>query len=209
MLAPSLLNRNGVGSSLAVQVLLIVAQFGLVSNIDPYFIRTEDATSSVAALHLLPAPAGNAIGALVGGSLVGRYDLHFFYKPLMLRSNGFLTNENTKKRYKLLSIVAAMLGIGSFVAIMLRWHGRINIWESLYIFPVGLAVGLLSSTQYVGVSAAVERKDLATVISMLLLGQQISMMVGAGSSSALLRKVFHDALADKLGDRSASQKVRT
>lgn len=102
-----------------------------------------------------------------------------------------------------------MLSIGSFIAIMLRWHGRINIWESLYVFPASLSVGLLSSSQYVGVSAAVEKNDLATTISLLLLSQQIGMMIGAGGSSALLHTVFHDALADKLDDRRDSKKVRT
>lgn len=46
-------------------------------------------------------------------------------------------------------------------------------------------------------------------INLLFCSQQVGMMISAGGSSALLRKVFHDALADELGDRRDSKKVRT
>jgi len=45
----------------------------MVSNIATYFARTENASNSVAALHITPAPVGNAIGALVAGKAISRY----------------------------------------------------------------------------------------------------------------------------------------
>ncbi|KAL8873070.1 MAG: hypothetical protein Q9174_001408 [Haloplaca sp. 1 TL-2023] len=186
MIPPSLLRNWRVGFYFVVQVLLLVAQFGLVSNIASYFVRTENASNSIAALHITPAPVGNAIGAIVGGVLIHR-----------------------TKRYKLLSIVASSLCTASFILILLRWHGRISIWESLEPFPAALGVGLLNSTQFVGVSAAVERPLLAKAISVFFLSQQIGMIVGAGGSSALLRRVFRDGLVKNLGhERHGKQTVK-
>lgn len=83
---------------------------------------------------------------------------------------------------------------------MLRWRGRISIWESLEILPASLGVGLLNSSQFIGLSAAVEKSHLATAISIFFLSQQIGMMVGASTSAALLRHGFRDALVQKLTD---------
>ncbi|KAL8731087.1 MAG: hypothetical protein Q9166_003615, partial [cf. Caloplaca sp. 2 TL-2023] len=178
MISLSLLRHKGQGSYFAIQVLLLIAQFTMVSNLASYFARTEDATNSVAALHITPAPVGNAIGSLLGGKLISR-----------------------TKRYKSLSLFAAALCTVSFIAIMLRWHGRLNVWESLYILPASIGVGLLNATQFVAVSAAVEKKHLATSISIFLLSQQVGMMIGAGGSTALLRREFRDKLVERLGGR--------
>lgn len=106
-----------------------------------------------------------------------------------------------------MSIVAGTVSITSFVTILLRWHGRIIVWESLYIFPASLGVGLLNSSQFIGLSAAVERSHLATTISVFFLSQQIGMMIGASASSALLRRVFRAALVKNMGDRKDISQV--
>ncbi|KAL8951564.1 MAG: hypothetical protein Q9222_002474 [Ikaeria aurantiellina] len=180
----SLLKQGGAGFYFAVQILLLVAHFGMLTNLAPYFTHTENATNTVAALHFLPAPFGNAIGALVGGRLI-----------------------NKSKRYKLLSIVAVLLLVASFIAMLLRWHGRISIWESLYIFPAGFAVGLLASTQFVGVSSAVGKEQVATILSMFFLSGQIGIMIGASGSSALLHRVFRDTLVRKLAGKTDGKQV--
>ena len=51
----------------------------MVSNIASYFARTENASNSVAAVHIIPAPVGNAIGALVAGKIISRYVSHDQY----------------------------------------------------------------------------------------------------------------------------------
>ncbi|MCJ1277035.1 hypothetical protein MMC21_004844 [Puttea exsequens] len=75
MIPLSLFSKGQVGPYFAVQMLLLIAQFTLVSNIAIYFARTENASNSIAALHILPAPVGNAIGALVAGKIINRYVL--------------------------------------------------------------------------------------------------------------------------------------
>ncbi|KAI4190715.1 MAG: hypothetical protein L6R41_000577, partial [Letrouitia leprolyta] len=129
-------------------------------------------SNSVAALCIVPAPVGNAVGALIGGAWIKR-----------------------TKRYKTLSILASTISTASFVAILLRWRGRIEIWESLYLSPAALAIGLLNSSQFVALSAAVEKEHLATIISTYFLSLQLGILIGASASASLLRVVFGTTLA--------------
>lgn len=50
----------------------------VVTNIATFFAQTENATNTVAALHLVPAYVGNALGAFIGGLLIKRYSLSSF-----------------------------------------------------------------------------------------------------------------------------------
>lgn len=111
------------------------------------------------------------------------------------------------KRYKVVSIIGATICVVSYVLILLRWRGPINVWESLYIFPASFGVGLLNSSQFVGVSTTVERPQLATTVSIFFLSQQMGMMIGASGSGALLQRTFRNSLVRSLGDRVDSVQV--
>ena len=100
-----------------------------------------------------------------------------------------------------------MICVVSYVLILLRWRGPINVWESLYIFPASFGVGLLNSSQFIAVSAAVDKTQLATTISIFFLSQQIGLMIGASGSGALLQKTFRTALEKSLGDRADASEV--
>lgn len=45
----------------------------IISNIAAYFAHTEKASNSIAALHITPAPVGNAVGALIAGKVISKY----------------------------------------------------------------------------------------------------------------------------------------
>lgn len=83
------------------------------------------------------------------------------------------------------------------------------MWESLYIFPASFGVGLLNSSQFVAISAAVEKPQLATTISIFFLSQQMGMMIGASGSGALLQRTFQNALVKNLGDHAGKGGVST
>ncbi|MCJ1230460.1 hypothetical protein MMC12_007134 [Toensbergia leucococca] len=186
ILSPSLLRQAGVASCYLLQILLLCAQFSIVSNIAIYFARTENASNLVAALHVLPTSFGNAIGALGGGKWISR-----------------------TKRYKKISIAAVSLCIISFIAIMLRWRGRINVWESLlYVFSASLGVGMLNSSQFIGLAASIEKPQLATAVSLFYLSQQMGLMIGASGSAALLRTSFRNALVKNLGHSADGKQHR-
>lgn len=83
------------------------------------------------------------------------------------------------------------------------------MWESLYILPAAMGIGLLNSSQFIGLSAAVQKAQLASTISTFFLSQQIGMMIGAGGSAALLRTVFRASLVKMLDmNHAGSAKVR-
>lgn len=63
-----------------------------------------------------------------------------------------------------------------------------------------MAIGLLNSSQFIALSAAVEKVQLATTISTFSLAQQLGMLVGASGSAALLRMVFRKGLVKRLFD---------
>ena len=100
---------------------------------------------------------------------------------------------------------ASTLSIAAFVTIALRWRGPINVWESLYILPAAMGVGLLNSSQFIGLSATAQKEQLATTISTFFLSQQLGMMIGASVSAALLRNVFRSSLVKMLGSRQDEQ----
>ena len=83
--------------------------------------------------------------------------------------------------------------------ITLRWRGPINIWESFYIFPAAIGVGLLNSSQFIALSLAVEKSQLPTSVGMFFLSQQLGMMLGASVSAVVLTSVFRDGLMKTLG----------
>ena len=103
--------------------------------------------------------------------------------------------------------MAATIGVVGFVLILIRWRGAINIWESLYIFPASFGVGLLNSSQFVAISASVEKPQLATTISIFFLSQQMGMMIGASGSGALLQRTFRNALENTLGNHAGMSEV--
>ena len=91
---------------------------------------------------------------------------------------------------------------------MLRWRGRINVWESLlYVFSASLGVGMLNSSQFIGLAASIEKPQLATAVSLFYLSQQMGLMIGASGSAALLRTSFRNALVKNLGHSADGKQV--
>ena len=111
------------------------------------------------------------------------------------------------RRCKLLSIGGATLCVAGFSTIAFRWRGPLGFWESLEILPSSFGVGLLNSSQFIALSAGIDKSDLATALSIFFMSQQIGMMIGASASAAILRKGFHDSLTDKLSDFPDRQEV--
>ena len=128
----------------------------------------------MATLHIVPAAAGNAIGVLVGGAVIGRSE-----KPSSLSSSSLLMTHHVSrtKRYKVMAIFTGLVDITSFVTILLRWRGPISAWKSLYIFPAGFAVVLLNASQLIALGAAVETKHMAQAIGLFTLSQRLGMLL--------------------------------
>lgn len=88
-LIPLDLTKGRLGIQMLIQFILLFAQFSvrslallsralliffqIVSNAATYFVRTEQASNTTAALHLIGIPIGNAIGALAASKVTRRY----------------------------------------------------------------------------------------------------------------------------------------
>lgn len=76
-----------------------------------FFARTENASNTVAALHIAVAPVGNAIGAILGGLMISRYVDMVFNRRLDLHIG-----------------VSLMPYISQDKAVQSRVHHRCNHW---------------------------------------------------------------------------------
>ena len=70
-----------------------------------------------------------------------------------------------------------------------------------------MAVGLLNSSLFIGLGATVGKENQAKATSLFFLSQSVGALIGASSSTALLNKIFRDALVAKLGGRADSEQV--
>lgn len=111
-------------------------------------------------------------------------------------------------RYKFLSVIALVSMCSFYLLVFLRWRVGAGLWESLYIFPVGLSFGILLATQFMGFSASTPKDQMATAISVYYLGQEVGMITGIGVSSAILRLDFRHTLSRRLTDSPDKHNVR-
>ena len=171
-------HRDVVLSSL-VMFLQSAAQLGLMFAVPLYFQVTSSASNSVAGAHLVPAVVGNAVSGIISGAVISRTG-----------------------RYKLLILVGTLLSSGGYLLLILRWHGNTNWLESLYIFPCGFGMGMVLSSLFISVQAALDPAFSAIAASTLYLTTSIGCLAGLAGVSAVLQETLRHSLdrrLDKLG----------
>lgn len=95
-----------------------------------------------------------------------------------------------------------------YLLVFVRWRVGASLWESLYIFPIGLGFGATLATQFMGLSASTPNDQMATAISVYYLGQEVGVIAGIGISSAILHGVFRSTLVRRLIDSPEKHNVR-
>ncbi|KAK7965873.1 Vacuolar membrane amino acid uptake transporter fnx2 [Apiospora aurea] len=148
------------------------AQLGLMFAVPLYFQVTKRVSNAVAGTYLVPAVAGNAIGAIVAGIVIKRTGR---YKPVLL----FATLSSTL----------------SYLLLLLRWHGRTTVWESLYIFPGGLGTGIVQTATFVAVQAAIDPAHKAAAMS----GNFLVVTIGGMAGMVAVNAVTVATMTRKLG----------
>ncbi|KAJ9137702.1 Vacuolar membrane amino acid uptake transporter fnx2 [Pleurostoma richardsiae] len=170
-----LFTRKDTVLSLLVMILQAAAQLGLMFCVPLYFQVTMKVSSTEAGTHLLPAFAGNAIGAILSGVFINRTG-----------------------KYKWLIYFATLSAALSYSLLLLRWHGKTNWWEALYIFPGGFGTGMAQSVIFISLQAAVEPHHIAPAVSALYLSTGLGAIVGLASMSALLQQALRKTLESRL-----------
>lgn len=163
--------NNGVAPFCLGQVFLFIALVGLVAQIPSFFIRTQFTTNTQAAAHLIPLTIGCAVGGLLSGQIINR-----------------------THRYKPLSMLSIALNTLSHLLIFFTWQHGANTTSSLVVFITGLAHGLIISTQFIGMSARVDKGMVASSVSVYYLCQELGMIGGACLGGAVEGGVFSHLL---------------
>lgn len=140
-----------------------------------YFQVTAFASPATAGFYLVPAVVGNTIGGLTCGAYIKR-----------------------KGRYKLPTIIAAIIAGLCHTLTSIRWTGNTNLLEALYIFPGGLGTGISHSSTFVAITAGTTDEELAIAGSGLYLCGNLGSLLGVTFGSSVMREVMERVAAMKL-----------
>ncbi|KAK8017374.1 major facilitator superfamily transporter, partial [Apiospora rasikravindrae] len=101
----------------------------------------------------------------------------------------------TTGRYKPLLLFATLASSTSYLLLLLRWHGRTSVWESLYIFPGGLGTGIVQTATFVAVQAAIDPAHKAAAMS----GNFLVVTIGGMAGMVAVNAVTVETMTRKLG----------
>jgi predicted MFS family arabinose efflux permease len=174
-----------VVTNYVVILLQTTAQSALMVTVPIYFQVTAAASTSEAGAHLIPAFAGNTLGGLITGYCIKRTG-----------------------RYKPLTILSPIMGVLCTLTLLFVWDGHTSPWLSLLIFPGGLAMGIISSSAFVGLAAGVEEEAIAVTTSGMFLAFNIGSIAGVSSGSAVLQNVLRSSLGTALGGVDGGEEVQ-
>jgi hypothetical protein len=139
------------------------AQFGMFFCVPLYFQITAAASVSAAGLRLVPAVVGNTVGGLLSGYVI-----------------------SATGRYKLLTVLASTAASTGYLLILLRWRGTTHWAELSYFSLGGFGSGVIQSTSFIHLAAALDPGELAIAGTVLYLAQNIFVLVGIQVATAML-----------------------
>lgn len=152
----------------------IMVQMSLMMSVPLFFQAVKDATTGAAGAYLIPAFVGNASGGLAVG--------------YWIRKTGL---------FKWPTVLAPVLSVCCML-LCLTWDINTTIFQSLFIFPGGFATGMISSSAFVGMAAAVAPEDVAIAGSGMYLFFNVGAIAGASSGAAVYQTALKSNLRDAL-----------
>ncbi|KAJ5609852.1 Major facilitator superfamily domain general substrate transporter [Penicillium herquei] len=170
-----ILRRSNVGASYTLSTLQVTAQLGMLFSVPLYFQVTQQASTTMAGIHLVPAVVGNTLGGLLAGIFIKKTGC---YKPLLVAAG----------------LVAAI----SYALLYLKWDGQTGFWESFYIIPGGFGTGMASAAAFIAMTATLPSEEvaMATAGYMMLIG--FAMTAGVTMSNSVLGIEFERELRRNL-----------
>ncbi|KAI1469671.1 MFS general substrate transporter [Daldinia caldariorum] len=170
-----LLRNRDVVFSYLIMLLQTAAQVGMMVSVPLYFQVTKRSSSTVAGAHLIPAVIGNTIGGLITGAWIRRTG--YFKAPI---------------------VFAGIISFICYGLLILRWNGKTNWLESLYIFPGGFGTGISANAVFVALQAAINPADKAMATSGLYLSAPVGSILGMAACNAVMQTTMPAELAAKL-----------
>ncbi|KAF7589497.1 hypothetical protein BBP40_004204 [Aspergillus hancockii] len=172
---PLSLVKTSLGGYYLGQLLLITGRSALSSNLVPYFIRVQKASDVLTSFTYVVTAVGVSVGGLISGAIIKR-----------------------TKRYKTMTVVSVGLIVLLSILIFIRYRNGCFTWELFYLFPSGVANGILFSTQFIGMSLTAPTERLATSIGIYYLSQQLGFIIGPAASVAVVQRLFANRLLEDL-----------
>ncbi|KAI5196798.1 MFS general substrate transporter [Aureobasidium subglaciale] len=183
-----LLGKDAVITSYSIIFIQTGIQVALMFLVPLYFQVTANASMGEAGAHLVPAVFGNTLGGLAVGAWIKRTG-----------------------RYKPPTVLASLSAILCFSLLLIVWRGHTSTAGSLVIFFGGCASGMANSAVFVGLTAGVEKSQMAIATTGMYLSANISVVAGVSVASAIfqsaLRSNLHRMLGRVVGGEEIARKV--
>ena len=180
-----LLKHFGLVTNYMIVLLGCISQLSLMMSVPLYFQATKQANTAAAGAYLIPAFVGNTLGGLLSG--------------FWIRKTG---------QYKAPAVLAPVLSASCMCLCLFLWNGNTSVVESVYIFPGGFAMGMVTSAAFVGITAAVQPADVAIAGNGMWLMLNIGAIAGASSGAAAYQGTLRSGLQKALKNVRHSKEVR-
>ncbi|MCJ1248750.1 hypothetical protein MMC30_005969 [Trapelia coarctata] len=179
-----LLVHRDVVTSYLIAGLQVAAGIGVLFSVPWYFQVTANASAVAAGAYLIPAVVGNAAGSVFTG--------------LMIRRTG---------RYKSLILLGPAISAIGYLLLILRWRGRTNLAELMYIIVGEFGNAISQSSGIIGLMAGVESLDIAVAGTGFAQSQSIGVIVGLTLNMATLQSSLRPMLTRHLQDVPNRQSI--
>ncbi|KAL5364276.1 MFS transporter [Aspergillus floccosus] len=168
-----------VGSFWVVQLLAFCARDGIRSVIVPYMTRVHGINDAPASLFIGVMSIGLSSGAVISGLYIKWF-----------------------KEWFTIGFVAHIMNITASLVLYIAWARDTTPWASLIIFPISMATGITTSTQFVGMTTLAPESASASIISVYYLCQQMGIILGSSSASSVIWNRFTSSMLDKMNSDS-------
>ncbi|KAL1311511.1 hypothetical protein AAFC00_001634 [Neodothiora populina] len=169
-----------------VQIVIQTAiQVGLMYLVPLYFQVTKNAATGEAGAHLVPSIIGNTIGGLAVGAFIKRTG-----------------------KYKLPIILSSISTLICFTLLSILWRGSsTSVASSLVIFFAGLGTGMAHSAIFVGLTAGIEKENIAIATSGMYLSGNIGSVAGVSGAGAVFQSSLRWRLNRALSRESDGSEI--
>jgi hypothetical protein len=86
----------------------------------------------------------------------------------------------------------------TLAALLIAWRGNNSIWQSLLIFPGGLATGIVHSAVFIGLTSGVAEDEIAIAGSGLYTSGNIGGVAGVSGADAVFQHFLRSGLDNSL-----------
>jgi MFS family permease len=94
-----------------------------------------------------------------------------------------------------------------YLLIFYRWRVGCLPWEAAYLVPFGITMGILLSTQFIGMTSTVPKERLGQCIGTFYLFQQLGRIIGPAFGLKLIDRTFERSLQKRFDSEAYSKRV--